>query len=138
MRTLLIDASAADPALTRVLGKGDTGPELRDRVITDQRLGLAFMSLVGDNHSLTGWSNRHALTDEVSRIAADYDLTLVDAGILHGEHNAGALVAICQAILFLSRASVTSEQTATAAAADLLRIADGRRCAAVLTMADAA
>ena len=138
MRTLLIDASAADPALTKVLGKGDAGPKLSDRLITDQRLGLSFLSLVGDNHSLTGWSNRHALTDEVSRIATGYDLTLVDAGLLNGEHNAAALISVSQAILFLSRASVTSQQAAASAASDLLQMADGRRCAAVLTMASAA
>ncbi len=44
MRTLLIDANSANPALTKVLGEGDAGAELSDRVITDNRLGLSFLS----------------------------------------------------------------------------------------------
>ena len=39
-----------------------------------------------------------------------------------------------QAILFLARASATSQEAAAAAAADLLQMANGKRCAAVLTM----
>lgn len=136
MRTLLIDANAADPALTRVLGEGDSGPNLSDRVIADDRLGLSFLSLTADQLPLTGWSNRNALTDELKGLSTDYDLTLIDAGLLRMERNAAALVSASQAILFLSKASATSQAQAAAAASDLLQMANGRRCAAVLTMAD--
>ncbi len=137
IRTLLVDASTAHPGLTQVLGKGNDAAELRHRMVTDQRLGLSFLSLVGDNQSLTGWPSRTDLTDELRQITADYDLTLIDAGLLSGERNVACLMAISQAILFLSRASVTSQQVAASAAADLLQMANGRRCAAVLTMASA-
>jgi hypothetical protein len=60
---------------------------------------------------------------------------MVDAGLLRSEPNASALIAASQAILFLARASATSQETAAAAAADLLQMANGKRCAAVLTMA---
>ncbi len=136
MRTLLIDANVADPALTKVLGEGDEGPNLSDRVITDGRLGLSFLSLATDHLPLAGWSNRNALADELSQITSGYDLTLIDAGLLRFERNAAALVTASQAILFLSRASGTSQQTAAIAASDLLQMANGRRCAAVLTMAN--
>jgi len=136
MRTLLIDANAADPALTKVLGEGDPSEKLCDRVITDNRLGLSFLSLIADHLPLAGWSNRNALADELSQLAAGYDLTLIDAGLLRLERNAAALIAASQAILFLSRASATSQETAASAASDLLQMANGRRCAAVLTMAD--
>jgi hypothetical protein len=61
-------------------------------------------------------------------------LTLVDAGLLRWERNARSLITVAQAILFLTRASATSQDTAAPAAADLLQMASGRRCAAVLTM----
>ena len=137
IRTLLIDASTADPALTKVLGKSEAGPNLDDQVITDQRLGLSFLSLADDDLPLTSWSNRHALTDELSRLTKDYELTLIDAGLLYSERNAAALIAASQAILFLSKASATSQEKAAFAASDLLQMAHGRRCAAVLTMAGA-
>ncbi len=137
IRTLLVDASTADPALTQVFGVGKHAGGLCDRMITDQRLGLSFLSLVGANQSLTGWPNRTALTDELRRITAGYDLTLIDAGVLNGERYVSSLMALSQAILFLSRASVTSQQAAASAASDLLQMANGRRCAAVLTMASA-
>ncbi|MEZ5875702.1 MAG: exopolysaccharide transport family protein [Hyphomicrobiales bacterium] len=136
MRTLLVDANASDPALTKVLGEGDDGPELSDRVITDNRLGLSFLSLAADHLPLTGWSNRNALADEIARVTSRYDLTLIDAGQLRMERNAAALIAASQAILFVTRASSTSQETAAVAASDLLQMANGRRCAAVLTMAD--
>ena len=136
MRTLLIDANAADPALTKVLGEGDGGSDLSDRIVTDGRLGLSFLSLAADHLPLAGWSNRDALAGELHQITSGYDLTLIDAGLLRIERNAAALVTASQAILFLSRASVTSQQTAAAAASDLLQMANGRRCAAVLTMAN--
>jgi polysaccharide biosynthesis transport protein len=137
IRTLLVDASTAHPALTQVFGKGDDAAGLRERMITDRRLGLSFLSLLGDNQSLAGWPNRAAITDELRQITASYDLTLIDAGLLNGEGNVASLMAISQAILFLSRASATSQQTAASAASDLLQMANGRRCAAVLTMASA-
>ncbi len=136
MRTLLIDANAADPALTKVLGEGEDGPSLSDRLITDNRLGLSFLSLTAEHPPLAGWSNRAALAEELGRITADYDITLIDAGLLRLERNAASLIAASQAILFLSRASATSQETAAAAASDLLQMANGRRCAAVLTMAN--
>jgi succinoglycan biosynthesis transport protein ExoP len=136
IRTLLIDANAADPALTKVLGEGDPLSGLSDRVITDSRLGLSFLSLTADQLPLAGWSNRNALADELSQIAKDYDLTLIDAGLLRLERNAPALVTASQAILFLSKTSAISQETAAIAASDLLQMANGRRCAAVLTMAD--
>jgi len=136
MRALLIDANAADPALTKVLGEGGPGLTLSDRIITDNRLGLSFLSLTADQPPLFGWSNRNALPDELSKITSDYDLTLIDAGLLRLERNAAALVTASQAILFLSKASATSQETAAIAASDLLQMANGRRCAAVLTMAD--
>ena len=52
------------------------------------------------------------------------------------ERNAAALIAASQAILFVTRASSTSQETAAVAASDLLQMANGTRCAAVLTMAD--
>lgn len=136
MRTLLVDANSADPALTSVLGEADAGPALADRVITDNRLGLSFLSLTAEQLPLSGWSNRNALADELSQITANYDLTLIDAGLLRVERNAAALITASQAILFLSKASATSQDTAAVAAADLMQMANGRRCAAVLTMAD--
>jgi len=138
IRTLLIDASTTDPALTKVFdANADTGADLADRVITDQRLGLSFLSLAGDSGGTHGWVNRQTLTEELSEMAKGYDLTLIDAGLLNVERNASALMSISQAILFLSRASVTSQQVAASAASDLLQMANGRRCAAVLTMANA-
>jgi succinoglycan biosynthesis transport protein ExoP len=134
MRTLLIDANTADPALTKVLGEGGDGPSLSDRLITDDRLGLSFLSLKSDHAPLVGWSNRHAFAEELGRITADYDITLIDAGLLRLERNAASLIGASQAILFLSRASATSQETAAMAASDLLQMANGRRCAAVLTM----
>jgi len=97
---------------------------------------LSFLSLTADRLPLAGWANRDALADELSQVTSNYDLTLVDAGLLRLERNAAALVATSQAILFISRASATSQETAAAAASDLLQMANGRRCAAVLTMAD--
>lgn len=135
MRTLLIDANAADPALTRVLGTGEPGAELGDRIVKDSRIGLSFLSLTAED-SFTAWPERNTLTDELRKISADYDLALIDAGLLRMERNAAALVTASQAILFLARASVTSQAAAAAAAADLLQMANGRRCAAVLTMAN--
>jgi hypothetical protein len=85
---------------------------------------------------LTGWANRDALAHELNQVTADYDLTLIDAGLLRVERNAAALVSASQAILFVSKAGATSQATATAAASDLLQMANGRRCAAVLTMAE--
>lgn len=135
IRTLLIDASASDPALTNILGRDqDLEAPLEDQVVTDQRLGLSFLSLTDDDHPLTGWTNRKALTDEIKRIAEGYDLTLIDGGLLYSERGAAALIPVSQAILFLSRASATSQETAAVAASDLLQMAHGRRCAAVLTM----
>jgi polysaccharide biosynthesis transport protein len=138
IRTLLIDASASDPALTKVFGKDqDIGAPLEEQVITDQRLGLSFLSLTDDDHPLTGWANRQDLTEAIAHIAKDYDLTLIDGGLLYSERGAAALISASQAILFLSRASTTSQETASIAASDLLQMANGRRCAAVLTMATA-
>lgn len=138
IRTLLIDASASDPALTKVFGKDqDIGAPLEDQVITDQRLGLSFLSLTDDDHPLTGWANRQDLTEAIAHIAKAYDLTLIDGGLLYSERGAASLISASQAILFLSRASATSQETASIAASDLLQMANGRRCAAVLTMATA-
>ena len=139
IRTLLIDASAVDPALTRVIGKSKAGPgsALEERVITDQRLGLSFLSLSDDDGELSGWSNRHVLSDELGRLTSDYELTLIDGGLLYCERNAAALVAVSQAILFLSKASNASQEAAAFAASDVLQMAEGRRCAGVLTMVGA-
>jgi hypothetical protein len=103
-------------------------------LITDERLGLSFLSLFSDKH-LTSGPDREALANDLGEIATGYDLTLIDAGLLNRERNAAALMGISQAILFLSRAYVTSQQAAASAASDLLHMANGRRCAAVLTMA---
>ncbi len=92
--------------------------------------------LTADELPLSGYANRNALAGELSQITAGYDLTLVDAGLLRLERNATALITASQAILFLSRASATSQEMAASAASDLLQMANGRRCAAVLTMAD--
>ena len=136
IRTLLIDASTSNPALTKIFGANEpTDVELGDRVITDQRLGLSFLSLTGEGDGPNGWVNRHALAEKLKEVAGGYELALIDAGTLNVERNTSALMSISQAILFLSRASTTSQQTAAAAAADLLQMANGRRCAAVLTMA---
>ena len=140
IRTLLVDASTADPALTRVFGKAEmpeSDPVLDDGVITDQRLGLSFLSLTNSAPVPSGLSSRHALSDDLSRLAKGYELTIIDGGLLYYERNAAALIAASQAILFLSKVSATSQQTAAFAASDLLQMADGRRCAAVLTMAGA-
>ena len=140
IRTLLIDASTADPALTRILGESElqnSHGDLSDRVVTDQRLGLSFLSLADDTLVPVSMSNRNALSDKLSHLTKGYELTLIDGGLLHRERNAGALIAASEAILFLSRASTTSQETAAFAASDLLQMANGRRCAAVLTMADA-
>lgn len=140
IRTLLIDASTADPALTKVFGKSemrDSDTVLDDWVITDQRLGLSFLSLTDSAVVPSGLSNRHALSDDLSRLAKGYELTIIDGGLLYYERNAAALIAASQAILFLSKVSATSRETAAFAASDLLQMADGRRCAAVLTMAGA-
>lgn len=136
IRTLLVDSNTANPALSEVLGDGDKSARLSDRVITDSRLGLSFLSLASDQLPLNGWSKRSALTDELSQVAANYDLTLIDAGLLRLERNAVALVNASQAILFVTRASATTRETAAQAASDLLQMAHGRRCAAVLTMTD--
>lgn len=135
MRTLLIDSNAADPALTQILGAGEPGGKLSDRIVTDSRIGLSFLSLTAEG-PMSGWTDRNTLADELRVISADYDLTLIDAGLLRMERNAAAMVTASQAILFLARASVTSQATAAGAASDLLQMANGRRCAAVLTMAD--
>jgi hypothetical protein len=125
--------------LTKIFGDetGDTGAALEDQVVTDQRLGLSFLSLVDDCLSPLTVSSPNALAQELVHVAKNYELTLIDGGPLHLERNAGALIAASQAILFLSRASKTSRETAAFAASDLLQMANGRRCAAVLTMADA-
>ena len=138
IRTLLVDASTTSPDLTKVLGgNAEAGASLGDRVIVDQRLGLSFLSLTDDINSPNRWMNRQALADNLKEIASGYELTLIDAGLLNGERNTAALMSISQAILFLSRASVTSQQVAASAASDLLQMANGRRCAAVLTMVGA-
>ncbi len=137
IRTLLVDASATDPALTKVIGKSDDAPELANQVITDQALGLSFLSLANLDSEPAGWSSRHTLTEQLSDLTKGYELTLIDGGLLYCERNAAALIASSQAILFLSRASVTSQEAASFAASDLLQMANGRRCAAVLTMAGA-
>ena len=135
MRVLLIDANSADPTLSQLIGEPVAGSKLSERVITDQRLGLSFLSLTAHDTPRSGWSGRTALADELGHICAGFDLTMVDAGLLRSEHNASALIAVSQAILFLARAAVTSQEAAAAAAADLLQMANGKRCAAVLTMA---
>ena len=101
------------------------------------RLGLSFLSLTHNYPESAGWSNRRAVADELKLVAGDYDLTLIDAGLLCCEANAATITSISQAILFLSKASATSRQVVSSAAADVLDMADGRRCAAVLTMASA-
>jgi succinoglycan biosynthesis transport protein ExoP len=131
MRVLLVDASTADPTLSQLIGEPAAGSRLSDRLITDQRLGLSFLSLVAPR---AGKSGRPALAEELGQICAGFDLTLVDAGLLRSERNAPALITIAQAILFLARASATSQDAAAAAALDLLQMANGKRCAAVLTM----
>ncbi|HUU25325.1 MAG TPA: Wzz/FepE/Etk N-terminal domain-containing protein [Methyloceanibacter sp.] len=140
IRTLLIDASTADPALTKVFGQSemhDSDTVLDDWVITDQRLGLSFLSLTDNALVPSGLSNRHALSDDLTSLASGYELTIIDGGRLHYGRDASALIAASQAILFLSKVSATSRETAAFAASDLLQMADGRRCAAVLTMAEA-
>ncbi len=134
MRVLLVDASLADPTLSELIGEPAPASKLADRVITDQRLGLSFLSLAAPEPQRPGKSARSALADELGRIASGFDLTFVDCGLLRSERNAPALISIAQAILFLARASATSQHAAAAAAADLLQMAGGRRCAAVLTM----
>ncbi len=133
MRTLLVDANTADPALTNLIGGPVAGSKLSDRLITDQALGLSFLSLA----ARAGWSKHNTLADELSRIASGFDLTLVDAGLLRWERNAAALITASQAILFLVRASATSQEAAASAASDVLQMANGRRCAAVLSMTGA-
>lgn len=136
MRTLLVDASTANPSLSKVLGDGDKSVALGERVITDTRLGLSFLSLASDEVPSKGWSKRGALTDELSQVAADYDITLIDAGLLRLERNAAALVDASQAILLATKASATTREAAAQAASDLMQMAHGRRCAAVLTMTE--
>jgi len=138
IRTLLIDANSADPALSKVFDANDmqgATTNLEEHVVTDQRLGLSFLSLASDAIVPYSLSNRHAFSEELGRLAAGYELTLIDGGILQRERNAGALIAASQAVLFLSRASATSRETTAAAASELLQMLDGRRCASVLTMA---
>lgn len=135
MRVLLVDASLTDPMLSRLIGEPAAGSKLSDRLITDQRLGLSFLSLAAPEATRSPRSGRSStLSEELSHICAGFDLTVVDAGLLRSERNAPALIAIAQAILFLARASATSQDAAAAAAADLLQMANGKRCAAVLTM----
>jgi len=138
IRTLLVDATTSNPDLTRVFGvDASAGDNLADRVITDHRLGLSFLSLDCDRHGIYGRESRQTLADNLREIASNYELTLIDAGLLTMEHNTAPLMEMSQAILFLSRASVTSQKAAASAASDLLQMADGRRCAAVLNMAGA-
>lgn len=135
MRVLLIDASSADPTLSRLIGESAAGSRLSDRLITDQRLGLSFLSLTAADATRAGRSGRGpTLAEELGPICAGFDLTLVDAGLLRSERNAPALITIAQAILFLARASTTSQDAAATAASDLMQTANGKRCAAVLTM----
>ncbi len=134
MRILLVDASLADPTLTELIGEPAPGSKLAHRIISDQRLGLSFLSLAGSEPQGSGKSGRAALGEELGQIASGFDLTVVDCGLLRSERNAPALISIAQAILFLARAASTSQNAAAAAAADLLQMASGRRCAAVLTM----
>jgi hypothetical protein len=134
MRVLLVDASLANPTLSRLVGEPAPGSKLSDRLITDQKLGLTFLSLMASEAPHAGKSGRPALAQELSQICSGFDLTVVDAGLLRSETTAGALIAISQAMLFLARASATSQDVAAAAASDLLQMANGRRCAAVLVM----
>ena len=134
MRVLLIDANSADPTLSRLIGEPVADSKLSERMITDQRLGLSFLSLTVHDLPRSGWSGRGALADELAHISAGFDLTVIDAGLVRSERNAAALIAVAQAILFLARASATSQDAAAAAAGDLLQMASGKRCAAVLTM----
>ncbi len=135
MRVLLVDASSADPTLSRLIGEPPAGSKLADRLITDPRLGLSFLPLTHPDVPRAGKSGRSpTLAEELSQVCAGFDLTLVDAGLLRSERDAPALISIAQAILFLARASATSQQLAASAASDLLQMANGKRCAAVLTM----
>ena len=85
MRVLLIDANSADPTLSRLIGEPVAGSKLSERVITDQRLGLSFLSLTAHDLPRSGWSGRSALADELAHMSAGFDLTVVDAGLLRSE-----------------------------------------------------
>ena len=133
IRTLLIDASSSNPMLTQMLGRGEAGPRYRDQVVTDAQLGLSFLSLE-DGGQNTGGRVR---TGELQTLAHNFELTIVDGGLLKGEPNTAPLMSISEAVLLVSQPSSMSPKAAASAASDLLDMAHGRHCAAVLTMANA-
>lgn len=133
IRTLLIDASRSNPMLTQMLGRGEAGPRYRDQVVTDSQLGLSFLSLEDGG----GESGQRVRADELKSLARNFELTIVDAGLLKGEANTAPLMSISEAVLLVSKSSSMSPRAAANVASDLLDMAHGRHCATVLTMANA-
>lgn len=136
IRTLLVDANGADPRLTEVFNGRLRAGKLSDRVIADTQLRLSFLSLSSEGSIPLDRARRGETIDELRELAANYDLTIIDSGVLSEEPDASALIEASQAVIFVSRASAVARQSVSAAASDLLTIAKGRRCAAVLNMAD--
>ena len=131
---MLVDASSANPMLTKMLGQSDGGLSYRDRLVSDAQLGLSFLSLQNGKRSDAG-SPVHAT--ELQDLAQDFDLTIVDGGLLKGTPSLDSLISVSEAVLLVSHASEASSRVETAAASDLLDMARGRYCATVLTMANA-
>lgn len=146
-RTLLVDANSSRPALTKLLlGEGGRDvtdivmgrAKLADLVKRDNRLNMSFLSLAADGAVMAELPDHDGLAEEFEALIADYDLVLIDgaeANLLGWEWNAEIVADAAQACLFLVRSSATTLDQAAESALETLRLANGKPCAAVLTMA---
>ncbi|BAQ15684.1 GumC family protein [Methyloceanibacter caenitepidi] len=134
LKTLLVDASNSNPALTKMLGQESTGRSYRDRLVSDAQLGLSFLSL---QDAAGQRSSEHVRKRELEELAGRYDLTVIDGGLLKDDTTMEPLISISEAVLLVSQSKKSSPAVDASAAADLLEMARGRYCASVLTMANA-
>ena len=105
LKTLLVDASSANPMLTKMLGQNDSNLSYRDRLVSDAQLGLSFLSLQsGSRKGADGPIHATELQD----LAQDFDLTIIDGGLLKGTPSLSPLISISEAVLLVSQASEAS------------------------------
>jgi polysaccharide biosynthesis transport protein len=143
-RVLLIDAASADPALSLEFAGDlhqdepcilDSKEHLAAIASREPDSGLMFLPIaLADLRTLTG-GQRRRLTVGISRLAADYDLVVIDGGALDEDDTIAALSELATTVVVVARAG--SGKTDIHVLADALNVAPTQIAGVVATMATA-
>lgn len=116
-RTLLVDATSANPELSAIFSPGleagtavilDKREDLARITTRDVRSGLAFLPIALADLRRLKLAQRKRLADGLEALSHSYDLIVIDAGSLLDDESASALLSATDDVLLIARSGVTS------------------------------